>query len=452
MANPLGTRREAASAPDAAWLEAHWMPFTANRQFKAAPRLFTQAAGAYYTDVQGRKIFDGLSGLWCTGLGHARKEIVEAVARQIATLDYAPAFQFGHTLSFELANRIVERMPAGLDHVMFSGGSGSDAVDSSLKIARAYWRIRGQGAKTRLIGRAQGYHGVNFGGVSVGGIVGNRKLFGQGLESAHLADLQPPPGSFFRGEPREGGAALADSLLALIRLYDASTIAAVIVEPFAGSAGVIIPPRGYLERLREICTEHDILLIFDEVITGFGRCGAWTGAEAFGVTPDLLTFAKQSTNGTQPLSGVVVRKEIYEAFLAAGGPEYLIELPHGYTYSAHPVACAAGIATFDILAREHAPERVRELAPHFEKAVHGLRGARHVSDIRNYGLAAGFTLQALPGEPARRPFEVAMAMLKKGFYVRYGGATIQLAPPFISTPAELDRLVDALGETLNQTD
>jgi beta-alanine--pyruvate transaminase len=452
MAHSLDTRPESPSVTDAAWLEAHWMPFTANRQFKAAPRLFVEAAGAYYTDVQGRKVFDGLSGLWCTGLGHGRKEIVTAVARQIATLDYAPAFQFGHMLSFELANRIVERMPQGLDHVMFGGGSGSDAVESALKIARAYWRIRGQAGKTRLIGRAQGYHGVNFGGVSVGGIVGNRKLFGQGIEAAHLADLQPPAGSFFRGEPLERGRALAESLLELIRLHDASTIAAVIVEPFAGSAGVIIPPRGYLQRLREICTEHNILLIFDEVITGFGRCGAWSGAEAFGVTPDMLTFAKQSTNGTQPLSGVVVRKEIYEAFMAAGGQEYLLELPHGYTYSAHPVACAAGLATLDLLAREHMPQRVRELAPHFEAAVHGLRGARHVSDIRNYGLAAGFTLEARAGEPARRPFEVALAMLKKGFYVRYGGATVQLAPPFISTEAEIDRLVDALGETLNETD
>jgi len=439
------------SIADRAWLEAHWMPFTANRQFKAEPRLFTQAEGAYYTDMEGRKVFDGLSGLWCTGLGHARREIVDAVSRQMATLDYAPAFQFGHPLSFELANRIVERMPHGLDHVMFGGGSGSDAVDTSLKVARAYWRVKGQAAKTRLIGRLQSYHGVNFGGISVGGMVANRKPYGQGIEAAHLAGIEPPAGSFFRGQPAEHGAELADSLLTLIALHDASTIAAVIVEPFSGSAGVLIPPRGYLQRLREICTEHDILLIFDEVITGFGRCGRWTGAEAFGVTPDLLTFAKQSTNGVQPLSGVVVRKEIYDAFMAAGGQDYLLELPHGYTYSAHPVACAAGIATLDVIAREHVLARVRELAPQLESAVHGLRGARHVSDIRNFGLAAGITLEAAPGEPARRPFEVAMAMYKKGFYVRYGGATIQLAPPFISTRTEIDRLADALGETLNRT-
>ena len=446
--NPLA----APSTPEASWLEAHWMPFTANRQFKSAPRLFARAEGAYYTDMEGRRIFDGLSGLWCTGLGHARREIVEAVSRQVATLDYAPAFQFGHPLSFELANRIVERMPAGLDHVMFSGGSGSDAVDTSLKIARAYWQVRGQGAKTRLIGRGQGYHGVNFGGISVGGLVANRRLYGPGIETAHLADIQPPAGSFHRGEPPADGAHLADSLLSLIKLYDASTIAAVIVEPFSGSAGVIVPPKGYLQRLREICSAHDILLIFDEVITGFGRCGAWTGAQAFGITHDLLDFANQSTNGLHPLSGVVVKKEIYDTLMAAGGKEYLLELPHGYTYSAHPVACAAGVATLELLAREQMPERVRELTPRFERAVHALRAARHVADIRNYGLAAGLTLEAIPGEPARRPFEVAMAMLKKGFYVRYGGATLQLAPPFISTETEIDRLVEALGETLNQTD
>lgn len=452
MTGSAGSRSTNASLTDPAFLEAHWMPFTGNRQFKASPRLFTRAEGAYYTDLEGRRVFDGLSGLWCTGLGHGRREIVDAVSRQIATLDYAPAFQFGHPLSFELANRIVERMPKGLDHVMFGGGSGSDAVDSALKLARAYWRVRGQGGKTRLIGRLQAYHGVNFGGISVGGLVANRKPYGQGIEAGHLAGIQPPAGSFFRGQPVERGVELADSLLSLIELYDASTIAAVIVEPFSGSGGVIVPPRGYLERLREICNKHDILLVFDEVITGFGRCGAWTGAEAFGVTPDLLTFAKQSTNGVQPLSGVVAKKEIYDTFMASGGQHYLLEIPHGYTYSAHPVACAAGLATLELIAREQVLERVRELTPKLESAVHGLRGARHVIDIRNYGLAAGLTLEAIPGEPARRPFEVAMAMFKKGFYVRYGGATIQLAPPFISTESEIDGLADALGETLNRTD
>ena len=447
------------SAPrtDAAWLEAHWMPYTGNRQFKADPRLITRAQGAYFYDHEGRRIFDGLSGLWCTGLGHCREHITQAVARQMGTLDYSPAFQFGHPLSFELANRIIERMPQGLTHVFFTG-SGSESADTSLKMARAYWRAKGQASKTRLVGRVKGYHGVNFGGISVGGIVANRKLYGQTIEADHLPHTQPPNGSFFRGMPPEqaqggyAGAALADDLLNLINLHDASNIAAVIVEPFSGSAGVVIPPQGYLQRLRDICTAHNILLIFDEVISGFGRSGAWTGAEAFGVTPDILNFAKQVTNGVQPLGGVVVKRDIYDTFIAAGGPDYMLEFPHGYTYSAHPVACAAGLATMDLLAQEDAPQRVRELAPHFEAAVHGLRGARHVLDIRNFGLAAGFTIDPKPGEPARRPFEVAMALWRKGFYVRYGGDTIQLAPPFVSTPAEIDRLVDALGECLQQAD
>src|SRR5574337_98892 len=434
---------------DAQWLAAHWMPYTGNRQFKADPRLIVGAEGAYYTTHDGRRVFDGLSGLWCCGLGHGRREIVQAVARQVAQLDYSPGFQFGHPLSFELANRIVERMPAGLNRVFFTG-SGSEAADTSLKMARAYWRTRGQRGKTRLRGRVKGYHGGNFGGISVGGIVANRKLYGQALDADHRPHTQPAAGSVIRGMP-PAGAELADELLNLIALHDASNIAAVIVEPMAGSAGVIVPPQGYLQRLREICSAHDILLIFDEVITGFGRMGAWTGAEAFGVTPDILNFAKQVTNGVQPLGGVVVRQEIYDTFMAAGGPEYMLEFPHGYTYSAHPVVCAAGVAGVDLLASENAIERVRALAPKFEAAVHGLEGAKHVADIRNFGLAAGITVSAAPGEPARRPFEIALAMYRKGFYVRYGGDTIQLAPPFITTPTEIDRLVGALGDTFNAT-
>ena len=448
------TPTSAEVAPGGAdWMAAHWMPFTGNRQFKADPRLVVAAEGAYLIDADGRRIFDGLSGLWCTGLGHGRREIVEAVSRQVATLDYSPAFQFGHPLSFELANRIVERMPAGLNRVFFTG-SGSESADTSLKMARAYWRAKGQASKTRLIGRAKGYHGVNFGGISVGGIVGNRKLFGQGVEADHLPHTQPPAGGFYRGQPPADAAYaqhLADHLLDLIALHDASTIAAVIVEPFSGSAGVVIPPVGYLQRLREICTAHDILLIFDEVISGFGRSGAWTGAEAFGVTPDILNFAKQVTNGVQPLGGVVVRQEIYDTFMAAGGPEYALEFPHGYTYSAHPVACAAGLASMRLLEQDEAIARVRALAPVFEAAVHGLRGASpHLTDSRNYGLAAGLTFAPVPGEPLKRPFEIAMRMWAKGFYVRYGGDTIQLAPPFISTEAEIHRLVDALGETIRE--
>jgi beta-alanine--pyruvate transaminase len=440
------------SAPrtDAEHLAAHWMAFSANREFKANPRVITGASGHYYTMADGKRLFDGLSGLWCTGLGHGRREIVDAIAKQAATLDYSPAFQFGHPLSFELANRIVERMPQGLSRVFFTG-SGSESADTSLKMARAYWRLKGQPAKTRFIGRSKGYHGVNFGGISVGGIAANRKLYGQGVEADHLPHTQPPAGSFFRGMPKQG-AELADDLLALIQLHDASTIAAVIVEPFSGSAGVVVPPVGYLQRLREICTAHGILLIFDEVITGFGRCGHWTGAEAFGVTPDIVNVAKQITNGAQPLGAVIARQEIYDTFMAAGGPDYMLEFPHGYTYSAHPIACAAALATLQLLEQDDALQRVRELAPRFENAVHGLRGVRHVADVRNYGLAAGISVEALPGEPARRPYEIAMAMVRKGFYVRYGGDTIQLAPPFTSSVQEIDSLLDALAQSFHETE
>ena len=435
---------------DAAWLEAHWMPFTGNRQFKRDPRMIVGAQGAYYTDADGRQIFDGLSGLWCTGLGHGRREIAEVVGRQAAQLDYAPGFQFGHPLSFELANRIQGLTPEGLDYVFFTS-SGSEAADTALKMARAYWRLKGQGGKQLLVGREKGYHGVNFGGISVGGMVANRKLYGQAVAADHIPHTQPPLGSFVKGQPTEGGRALADRLLDVIALHDASNIAAVIVEPFSGSGGVVVPPVGYLERLREICTQHDILLIFDEVITGFGRCGTMTGADAFGVTPDLMTFAKQVTNGVQPLGGVVASKGMYDTFMAAGGPDYMLEFAHGYTYSAHPVACAAALASLDLLAAEDGPGRVKALSAHFEAAVHSLRGARHVADIRNYGLAAGLTIDALPGEPAKRPYEIAMHCWKNGFYVRYGGDTIQLAPPFISEKAEIDRLVNALGDALAAT-
>jgi beta-alanine--pyruvate transaminase len=413
---------------DAAWLDAHWMPFTGNREFKANPRMIVGAEGAYYIDADGKRILDGLSGLWCCGLGHARREIVEAVQKQVATLDYAPAFQYGHPASFALANKIKDLTPAGLDYVFFCG-SGSEAADTSLKIARAYWRAKGQGTKTRLIGREKGYHGVNFGGISVGGIVGNRKTFGATLEADHLPHTQlalyAKADAFTRGQPRHG-AELADELTRLITLHDASNIAAVIVEPFAGSAGVVIPPVGYLQKLRELCTKHDILLIFD-----------------------ILNFAKQVTNGVQPLGGVVCKKDIYDTLMGAGGPGYMLELPHGYTYSAHPVACAAGLAALELLEQSHAIQRVAELAPYFEEAVHGLKGRRHVVDIRNFGLAAGLTLEAAPGEPAKRPFEVAMKCLAKGVYVRYGGDTIQLAPPFIIEKAEIDTLVSVLAEALD---
>ena len=439
---------------DAQWLSAHWMPFTGNRDFKARPRIITAAQGAYYTDADGRKIFDGLSGLWCSGLGHGRREIAQAVGQAALQLDYSPAFQFGHPASFELANRIVGLMPKGLDrkleHVFFTG-SGSEAADTSLKMARAYWRAKGQGSKTRLIGREKGYHGVNFGGISVGGMVGNRKTFGQGIEADHLPHTQPPLGSFCKGMPQTDGKAMADRLLDLIALHDASNIAAVIVEPMSGSGGVVIPPAGYLQRLREICTQNNILLIFDEVITGLGRVGAMTAAEAFGVAPDIMNIAKQVTNGAQPLGACVVTPEIYNCFMGAGGPQYMLEFAHGYTYSAHPVACAAGLAALDLLEKEDGPGRVQALAPFFEQAVHSLKGAKHVLDIRNIGLAAGLTIEPLPGEPAKRPYEIAMKCWDAGFYVRYGGDTIQLAPPFISEKAEIERLINALGDALQAT-
>lgn len=439
-----------ATRMDAAWLDAYWMPYTGNRDFKANPRMVVSAKGAYLQDSTGRDVFDGLSGLWCSGLGHGRKEIADAVGKAALNLDYAPAFQFGHPGAFALANKIKELTPAGLDYVFFTG-SGSEAADTSLKMARAFWRTKGMGTKTRLIGREKGYHGVNYGGISVGGIAANRKMFGQGVEADHLPHTQPPLGGFHKGMPAIDGRALADRLLDVIALHDASNIAAVIVEPFSGSAGVVIPPAGYLQRLREICTQNNILLIFDEVITGFGRCGGWTGSEVFGVTPDILNFAKQVTNGAQPLGGCVVSKEIYDTFMAAGGPAYMLEFTHGYTYSAHPVACAAGLAALDILQKEDMPGRVKALSPYFEKAVHGLKGTKHVLDIRNFGLAAGFTIDPVPGEPGKRPYEIAMKCWEKGFYVRYGGDTIQLAPPFISTEAEIDRLVSAVGDAMQAT-
>lgn len=431
-------------------LEAHWMPFTGNRQFKDHPRLLQSAQGVYYFDVDGRRIFDGLSGLWTCGAGHARGEIVDAVSRQLAELDYSPGFQYGHALSFQLANKLVELMPAGLDHVFFTD-SGSETVDTTLKIARAYWALKGHSGKTRFIGRHKGYHGVNFGGVGVGGIGFNRKLFGPGVEADHISHTITGDNAFSRGMP-DSGAHLADEVRELILLHDASNIAAVIVEPMSGTAGVIPPPRGYLQRLRDICDEHRILLIFDEVITGLGRMGSNTGAEEFGVTPDIMALAKQITNGCIPMGAAVLRGEIYETFMEHGGPDYMVEFPHGYTYSAHPVACAAAHAALDLLVNEDLVASVRKLAPVLEAEVHGLRGHSLVTDIRNYGLAAGVSIAHHPGEPMRRPFELGLKCLEKGFYVRWGGDTVQLAPPFVSTPEQITALVNALGESLDEID
>ena len=431
-------------------LDAHWMPFTGNREFKKNPRIITAAEGNYYTSSDGRKIFDGLSGLWTCGAGHSRPEIAEAVSKQVRELDYSPAFQFGHPKSFELAHRITEMMPEGLNRVFFTG-SGSESVETALKIARAYWRKKGQSSKTRLIGRAKGYHGVNFGGISVGGIAPNRAIYGQGIDAIHLPHTQIPENRFVQGLP-EHGASQADELENLIATHDASNIAAVIVEPLAGSAGVIPPPKGYLQKLRDICNKHDILLIFDEVITAFGRMGAKTGSEAFGVTPDLMTTAKQLTNGVIPMGAVIAKQEIYDTFMETGGPDYMLELPHGYTYSAHPVACAAGLAALDILEQDKLIERVNSIAPQFQEMLHSLKGTQYISDIRNYGLAGALTIEAAPGEPALRPFQIAMKCWEKGFYVRYGGDTIQLGLPFTAEIDEIDSLINALGDSISELD
>jgi beta-alanine--pyruvate transaminase len=428
-------------------LDAYWMPYTGNRQFKRDPRIIVAAQDVWFTDDRGRRILDGHSGLWTSGLGHGHPEVSKAVAAQVQALDFCPPFQFGHPAAFQLADTLRQLMPGDLDYVFFTN-SGSESADTSLKMARAYWRLKGQPAKTRFIGRQKGYHGVNYGGTAVGGIGANRKPFGPSLEVDHLRHTMLPENAFCRGMP-ESGAHLAEELAELITLHDASTIAAVIVEPMAGSAGVIPPPVGYLQRLRDLCDANDILLIFDEVITGLGRCGANTGAQAYGVTPDILNLAKQITNGAIPMGAVVATREIYETFMANGGPDYALEFAHGYTYSGHPVACAAGLAALEVLTREKLPERVAAEAPYWEALLHdNLDDKPHVADVRNYGFAGALTLDAYPGEPMRRPFEVAMRMWEKGFLVRYGGDTIQLAPHFVMEREQMASLVGALSETL----
>lgn len=430
--------------------QAHWMPFSANRQFQQDPRLIVAAKGHYLFDQQQRKVYDSLSGLWTCGLGHCVPEIQNAVAQQLGQLDYAPAFQFSHPLAFQLAERIVEKMPQGLDHVFFTN-SGSESADTSLKMARAYWRAKGQPSKTKLIGRARGYHGVNIGGSSVGGIGGNRKTFGQLLDADHLPHTLQAHIKFNRGCAETGGIELANEMLKLIELHDASNIAALIVEPVSGSAGCLAPPVGYLKRLREICDQHNILLIFDEVITGFGRLGAWTGAEYFGVTPDILNFAKQITNGAVPLGGVVASHEIYQTFMQQDLALHSAEFAHGYTYSGHPVACAAALATLDVLEQQHAIESAQALAPEFERLLHSLKGTPHIADIRNCGLIG--TVQLEPrenGDASLRAFEAGLALWKAGFYVRFGADNLQFGPMFNAQAADLERLVNAVGDTLYQ--
>jgi beta-alanine--pyruvate transaminase len=429
--------------------QAYWMPFSANRNFHQDPRMIVGAQGSYLIDDQGREIYDSLSGLWTCGAGHTRSEIQQAVSQQLAKLDYSPAFQFAHPLAFQLAEKIVQHMPEKLQHVFFTD-SGSESADTAIKMARAYWRIQGQPSKTKLIGRARGYHGVNVAGTSLGGIGGNRKMFGQLMDVDHLPHTLQTHLSFTKGCAETGGVELANEMLKLIELHDASNIAAVIVEPVSGSAGCIVPPTGYLQRLREICDQHNILLIFDEVITGFGRIGKWTASEYFGVSPDILTFAKQITNGAIPLGGVVASHEIYDAFMQQDLPEHAVEFTHGYTYSAHPVACAAALATLDVLEKENLISQSALLAPSFEKFIHELKGAPHIVDIRNCGLIGALQLAPRDGDATIRGFEIGMKLWKAGFYVRFGGDTIQFGPMFNSTEAQLSRLMNAVGDTLYQ--
>ncbi len=423
-------------------LDAFWMPFTANRQFKKAPRLLARSSGMHYWDDQGRQILDGVAGLWCVNAGHARPKIVKAIQEQAAEMDFAPPFQMAHPKAFQLADRVARLAPAGMGKVFFTN-SGSESVETALKMALAYHRARGEGSRTRLIGRERGYHGVNFGGISVGGIVGNRKMFGTLLAGVdHIRHTHDPARNAFTvGQPAHG-AEFADDLEKLVALHDASTIAAVIVEPVAGSTGVLVPPQGYLQRLREICDRHGILLIFDEVITGFGRTGKPFAAGTFGVTPDMITCAKGLTNGCVPMGAVIVKDGIHDTFM--NGPEHLIEFAHGYTYSAHPLACAAGLATLETYTDEGLLTRAAELQGYFAEAVHSLKNEPNVIDIRNIGLVGGIELAPLAGEPAKRAFDVFLDCYEKGVLVRVTGDIVALSPPLIVQREQIDQIVDTL--------
>jgi beta-alanine--pyruvate transaminase len=429
-------------------LDAYWMPFTANRQFKQAPRLLTGADGMFFRDDKGREVLDGIAGLWCVNAGHNRPRIVKAIQEQAAELDFAPPFQMAHPKAFELAERLAQIAPSGMNRVFFTN-SGSEAVDTALKMALAYHRVRGEGARTRLIGRERGYHGVNFGGISVGGMVANRKMFGTLLAGVdHIRHTHDPARNAFSVGIPQHGAELADDLERLVALHDASTIAAVIVEPVAGSTGVLIPPAGYLQRLRDICDRHGILLIFDEVITGFGRTGNPFGAQTFGVTPDLMTVAKGITNGCVPMGAVLAQQKIHDAFMT--GPEHLIEFFHGYTYSAHPLACAAGIATLDTYADDGLLTRAASMQAEFASALHSLRDEPNVIDVRNIGLVGGVELKPLPGEPAKRAFNVFLDCWDKGLLIRTTGDTVALSPPLIIESGHIERIIDTLRGALRR--
>ncbi|PWR03447.1 aspartate aminotransferase family protein [Meridianimarinicoccus roseus] len=428
-------------------LSAFWMPFTANRQFKDTPRMLVAADGMYYTTADGRQVLDGTAGLWCCNAGHKRPRIVEAIKAQADEMDYAPAFQMGHPKAFELAARLRDMAPDGMEHVFFTN-SGSESVETALKIAIAYQRAKGQGTRTRLIGRERGYHGVNFGGISVGGIVNNRRHFGALLAGVdHLPHTHLPENAYTRGQP-EHGAHLADDLERIVALHGPETIAAVIVEPVAGSTGVLLPPKGYLQKLREITRKHGILLIFDEVITGFGRLGAAFGADFFGVQPDLMCTAKGLTNGTIPMGAVLTSSEVHDAFMH--GPEHLIELFHGYTYSGNPIAAATGLATLETYREEGLFERAAEIAPYWEEGLHSLRGLPHVIDIRNLGLIGAVELQPIEGQPTARAFQAFLDCYEKGVMIRTTGDIIAMSPPLIIERSHIDQLFGTLADVLRK--
>ncbi len=430
-------------------LAAFWMPFTANKQFKANPRLFVGAKDMHYVTNDGRKVLDGTSGLWCVNAGHCRPKIAEAIKQQVETLDFAGTFQMGHTVAFEAANRLVALAPEGFEHVFFTN-SGSESVETALKRAIAYHRAKGNATKVRLIGRERGYHGVNFGGMSVCGIGPNRKMFGAlvaGVDHLrHTHDLAK--NAFTRGEP-EHGADLADDLERLVALHDASTIAAVIVEPVACSTGVLIPPKGYLKRLAAIAKKHDILLIADEVITAFGRMGVPFGSDYFGISPDIITTAKGVTNGTVPMGAVFVKSHVHDAFM--NGPEWMIDFFHGYTYSGHPVACAAAIGTLDTYAEEGLLTRATELAPYWEERVHALKGLPHVIDVRNIGLIGAVEFAPDPAQAGKRGYDRFVKAFEDGILVRQTGDIIALSPPLIISKSEIDQLFDTFTKVLKTT-
>ena len=434
-------------------LDSFWIPFTPNKQFKANPRIVVSAKGMHYSSHDGRQILDSSSGLWCANLGHCHPKVVEAVQKAVATLDFAPSFQFSHTQAFELASRVGTLMPHDLNRVFFCN-SGSEAVDTALKIALAYHRAKGDAGRYRLIGRERGYHGVGFGGIAVGGMVANRRTFGPTLAGVdhlrHTLDLEH--NAFSRGQP-EWGAHLADDLERLVGLHDPSTIAAVIVEPVAGSIGVYPPPKGYLERLREICDKHDILLIFDEVITAWGRLGKASASEYFGVTPDLVTNAKGLTSAHVPMGAVITRDFIYDALMeAAGGPgtEHMIELFHGYTYSAHPLAAAAGLATLEAYKDEGVFEKVAENAQYFEDALHAQRDLPGVIDIRNIGYMGAIELEPLTGAPGKRVFEIMVECYERGLMIRISGDTIAFSPPLVSERTHLDQMIGTVADVIKE--